>query len=379
MMDEVVLDGSNVFCKSCLKRSREPTLTTFSHSPSPSISNLAVVTQFERITQLEQYVFLLRCALKRLCGLLGVKVDSWTNDAEVISEQMRRMSLREGDLFEEPKIGGSKIRRSRAKTYSGAIGGRKGASSRHGSGGDRSLSTGDMTGDASGEETEGRLKRSESLQIQRRAQSLSVEKQEGLKVSSIPASPTEHSTRSDARVSFSSQDSVSLTTNLVPASSSCSPHIQQSSSNTRYLSELSALEHFIVRQIAAISVHPLLEEFFTLDQLMGIIDMRKATIWNKFLAGFKGKKQKIKGTLPSFYRYNCGYTNLWPLLLPIFQKAYSVYPLIFWWTATASTPTSAPAQVKSGSRSLSTNAFATSPNPTSTQRESFGKMETSAG
>jgi RhoGAP domain len=66
----------------------------------------------------------------------------------------------------------------------------------------------------------------------------------------------------------------------------------------KYFSELSALEYFIVRHVAVISMEPLLEGHFTLEDLLSLIESRKPTIWNIFGRAFNkdGKKTgKRKG------------------------------------------------------------------------------------
>ena len=62
--------------------------------------------------------------------------------------------------------------------------------------------------------------------------------------------------------------------------------------NKRYFSELSALEYFIVRHLAVISMQPLLEGHFNLEELLSLIESRKATFWNKFGRAFKNDKIK---------------------------------------------------------------------------------------
>ncbi|OJJ04370.1 hypothetical protein ASPVEDRAFT_784510 [Aspergillus versicolor CBS 583.65] len=65
----------------------------------------------------------------------------------------------------------------------------------------------------------------------------------------------------------------------------------------RYFSELSALEYFIVRHVAVLSMEPLLDGAFTLEELLSLIESRKPTIWNIFGRAFakdakKGGKKK---------------------------------------------------------------------------------------
>ncbi|KAI9798842.1 MAG: hypothetical protein M1825_004965 [Sarcosagium campestre] len=69
----------------------------------------------------------------------------------------------------------------------------------------------------------------------------------------------------------------------------------------RYFSELSALEYFIVRHVAVLSMEPLVEGHFNLEELLELIESRKPTFWGKFGKAFKndgrkgGKKKGVFG------------------------------------------------------------------------------------
>ncbi|OAP63252.1 hypothetical protein AYL99_02479 [Fonsecaea erecta] len=67
----------------------------------------------------------------------------------------------------------------------------------------------------------------------------------------------------------------------------------------RYFSELSALEYFIVRHVAVLSMQPLLEGEYTLEDLLGLIEQRKQTFWGKVSRALRGdagvKKKGIFG------------------------------------------------------------------------------------
>jgi len=64
----------------------------------------------------------------------------------------------------------------------------------------------------------------------------------------------------------------------------------------RYFSELSALEYFIVRHVAVLSMQPLLEGDFTLEELLGLIETRKPTFWGKVSRALRNDgKTKKKG------------------------------------------------------------------------------------
>ncbi|EOD50050.1 putative rho-gtpase-activating protein [Neofusicoccum parvum UCRNP2] len=62
----------------------------------------------------------------------------------------------------------------------------------------------------------------------------------------------------------------------------------------KYFSELTALEYFIVRHVAVLSMEPLLEGHFNQEELLELIENQKRpTFWNKFGKAFKGnEKQK---------------------------------------------------------------------------------------
>ncbi|KAK8082960.1 Rho-type GTPase-activating protein 1 [Apiospora saccharicola] len=61
----------------------------------------------------------------------------------------------------------------------------------------------------------------------------------------------------------------------------------------KFFSELSGLEYFIVRHVAVLSMHPLLEPEFSLEDLLSLIEARKPpTFWNKFGKAFGNKENK---------------------------------------------------------------------------------------
>ncbi|CAD6505579.1 BgTH12-01069 [Blumeria graminis f. sp. triticale] len=74
------------------------------------------------------------------------------------------------------------------------------------------------------------------------------------------------------------------------------PSPQKRDGGKRYFSELSALEYFIVRHVAVIAMQPMLEGHFTMEELLNLIETRKPTFWNKMGKAFKndGKKSSKK-------------------------------------------------------------------------------------
>ena len=75
----------------------------------------------------------------------------------------------------------------------------------------------------------------------------------------------------------------------------------QAGRTKRYFSELTALEYFIVRHVAVLSMEPMLEGYFNLEELLSLIESRKPTIWNIFGRAFNketkrpGKKKGVFG------------------------------------------------------------------------------------
>ncbi|KAI1845303.1 hypothetical protein JX265_005460 [Neoarthrinium moseri] len=60
----------------------------------------------------------------------------------------------------------------------------------------------------------------------------------------------------------------------------------------KFFSELSGLEYFIVRHVAVLTMQPLLESDFTIEELLSLIEARKPTFWNKFGKAFGGKDNR---------------------------------------------------------------------------------------
>lgn len=79
--------------------------------------------------------------------------------------------------------------------------------------------------------------------------------------------------------------------------------MEQSGRAKKYFSELSALEYFIVRHVAVLSMEPLLDGHFTLEELLSFIESRKPTIWNIFGRAFN-KEAKKGGKKKGYFGVN---------------------------------------------------------------------------
>ncbi|KAM0714821.1 hypothetical protein Q7P37_009285 [Cladosporium fusiforme] len=62
----------------------------------------------------------------------------------------------------------------------------------------------------------------------------------------------------------------------------------------RYFSELTALEYFIVRHVAVLSMEPLLEGHFNQEELLDLIETKRPTFWSKFGKAFVPKEKRPK-------------------------------------------------------------------------------------
>lgn len=73
------------------------------------------------------------------------------------------------------------------------------------------------------------------------------------------------------------------------------PQLAQPPRQKKYFSELSAIDYFIVRHIAVLSMEPLVEKHFNLEELLGLIETRKVNFWTRFGKGFGKNEQNKKG------------------------------------------------------------------------------------
>nr|OQO32000.1 hypothetical protein B0A51_00799 [Rachicladosporium sp. CCFEE 5018] len=62
----------------------------------------------------------------------------------------------------------------------------------------------------------------------------------------------------------------------------------------KYFSELTALEYFIVRHVAVLSMEPLLEGHFNQEELLDLIETKRPTFWSKFGKAFVPKEKRSK-------------------------------------------------------------------------------------
>lgn len=73
---------------------------------------------------------------------------------------------------------------------------------------------------------------------------------------------------------------------------------------TAYLAELGALDHFMVKHIAVLNIEPYVREYFSLEDLLELIDDKKtSTLWGKFVTGLRAGGNKKAARPKGMQRY----------------------------------------------------------------------------
>ncbi|KAI9098080.1 hypothetical protein DFS34DRAFT_97332 [Phlyctochytrium arcticum] len=164
----------------------------------------------EKVTQLEQYIFLLRCALKRLCTLLNIQLDTVTpySPTQPAFTQIEYNRTNGGSSHQIPPD----QQPSRQPTID-------------------------------------------------------------TPTSSVPPqTPIQHSPHISLR------------------------HQSIRTTNTTSLLDLSGLDHWAVRQLAAQALYPLVDKYFFLDELMDIACARKQSVWGRMVEAIRKPNKSKEGT-----------------------------------------------------------------------------------
>jgi hypothetical protein len=64
--------------------------------------------------------------------------------------------------------------------------------------------------------------------------------------------------------------------------------------DTKYISELGPLEVLITKQLAVLAMAPLIHEYFSLAELLDLIEARKTSLWGRFMSSLKSNKKVQK-------------------------------------------------------------------------------------
>lgn len=294
-----------------------------------------IVSEFARVTKLQQYVFLLRVALARLLAVLksggtlphtsddpnltpydtsqgtrisaggevlrpGERMNSRSKSYAGTTRDMQQESSLEQTVGEMKRLRSTRNERTLSTTF------RKARASRilDGPTGVRPGSAGADGGDqqrnfkiVEERDSEGRLR-----------PELAFGRQDGLTLDDIPRIVAAEQAKEQRPNAYRHAGSNLLGSRTETAHLRSGHHVNGSGSQDqaagdqatlrtrRFFSELGPLEYFIVRHVAVLSMQPLLEGYFTLEELLALIETRKPTFWGKVSRALRNDgKTKKKG------------------------------------------------------------------------------------
>ncbi|KAG0260501.1 hypothetical protein BG011_001870 [Mortierella polycephala] len=260
----------------------------------PQCKTAEAQTGFTHVTKLEQYTFLLRVALIRLENLLHLKDDNRQYETIHLGDIKRVKST-----HLDRKLSNS-ARTPRRQTVIERQR-RQPPASRSATGGNLSPESAAQTNGTAAEPT--------TLEIEiidERPGADLLQNEEDDTDGPSPDAPatlsdlterfrmsTVVSAASAASLRMRSGSGTSLSGSHIPTTPIATSHPKR-----QYLNELSALELFIVKHLAVLTLAPIVSEYFTLEELLDLIGQRKQTLWGRFVKGLKTdkKKPKVEGT-----------------------------------------------------------------------------------
>ncbi|KAL2262853.1 hypothetical protein VTK26DRAFT_9240 [Humicola hyalothermophila] len=299
---------------------REAKILCSSCDIDPSVG----VAPFEHITKLQQYVFLLQVALARLLEILRVNgaLPSSSDDPSGNgyggadgrygsyggeNPQHRRESSYESALNDVRRLKSTRLDKHLSSSF------RKARTSRILDGPESSSA---RPGSAGGGAGEGGTSRGFQIVEERGPideEEMMLPNQDALTLDDIPRIVAAEQAREHRSFSPQGQD-VFRSRPTEPRSGAGAPsgsgHQRSLSDDKgpgtrapgnpptqrgpiRYFSELSGLEYFIIRHLAVLTMHPMVESEFTLEELLGFIESRKpATFWKNIGKAFKNDGRK---------------------------------------------------------------------------------------
>lgn len=304
----------------------------------------SAVKGFEQVTQLQQYTFLLRVALKRLYGLLKAKgkrkrsevipmflgvnhICTILDDRQLSSSRLLVPPVASGTTstrdsmqsIESREAGPTVESTSRSKSYL-ALDDMQ-AEVRKSFGGDLNEESGPLS--AKGETThgfDGPVGARALLQPQDSVHNLiedtrlatpvtdasvpRIQSAKSLPVP-VPTQPANATTDTDHPWPIAPATAASKSPSTAADTTRPFARAHVDGTSTRqpmYLAELSALEYFIVRHLAVIKLHPLVGDVYTHSDLVALVRAPKQSLWSRMMSTLKpGKKQpKQKGMVACF-------------------------------------------------------------------------------
>ncbi|KAI8825178.1 uncharacterized protein EV422DRAFT_517767 [Fimicolochytrium jonesii] len=216
---------------------------------------------FERVTQLDQYIFLLRCALKRLCALMDIQLESLGKNPNRTSRLSSDEDTPADEANTRDSVPSSDIRRT---------------TSSRGSSRDRISKSDDESLAGPG------------VPIPSKSQSSAA--------AAFSHSPLSASTPLDT-TSTLTQTPITHAPSLAPKQKKKHPIAPRDpATDLPSLLDLSGLDHWAVRQLAAQALHPLVADQFTLGELMDVACSRKQSVWGRMVDAIRKPGRSKEGT-----------------------------------------------------------------------------------
>lgn len=63
-----------------------------------------------------------------------------------------------------------------------------------------------------------------------------------------------------------------------------------------YLAELSTLQYMVAKHVAVLQLEPLVNDKFTMDELLDLVEQKRVNMWNKLFTSFKANRRGVKPT-----------------------------------------------------------------------------------
>lgn len=283
-----------------IPRIHEDSLKLYCNTCTTTLKIENVEAHFDHVTKLQQYTFLLRVALRRLytlldfSGMVYCKVEpryhESTHPCPLLLEHIPTLDY-DGQKLKPTSItpAGHLREDNRSKSYSNED-------------------------DTSSAIHLGDIKRMKSTHMSRkmttsyRMGKRSVLMETPSPTSAVPTNEADYFGNTQlmndiANQKMESQLSKDLRSEAASAANSASsnrPRVYHSKSASRpkahYLAEIGALDQFMMKYLAVVHMEQLVREYFTLEELVDLIDDKKnETLWGKFVTSLKaGNKKAVK-------------------------------------------------------------------------------------
>ncbi|KAI9316014.1 hypothetical protein BX666DRAFT_2019617 [Dichotomocladium elegans] len=255
----------------------------------------------ERVSQLQQFSYLLRFSHRRLYKLLGIQGKRvlynklWCDKKYSASGQLAPAAVLQAPITAPASTSNAATSTTAAAVFTAADATEPAGEARNGH---KTIHLDDIKRMKS---TQMRRKLTDSHRVAKRSTLMETPSPNQAYVannSSTNCAETNDNTSEHASLPTPAQSDVSVST--IPPSLTPSTYAKATpAAKSTYIAELSALDHFMVRHIAVLYLEELLKDHFDLEDLVDLIDDKKSsTLWGKFVTSLRtgGNKKSKEGT-----------------------------------------------------------------------------------